>query len=249
MPQHWTDEFFSGQYAQEYFATAEDAVLAQRQAAFIAIQLRLDGSQRVLDLCCGSGRHAVALAQHASAITGVDRTELYLAAGRARIAELGIGNVELMQGDMRELDYQGEFEAAYNYFTSWGYYSDEENFDVLRRLWRALKPGGRFLLETIFRDTLMGSYRPQGYRESEDGTVLLEERWFDFATGRSHNRRLKINSNGTRSEIRYDHYLPTSDALARHLRDAGFSSVSVMEAPTGAELSLNSWRMAAVAVK
>lgn len=243
---HWTDEFFSGQYAQEYLATAADEELAQRQAEFIASQLGLDGSQRVLDLCCGSARHAIALTGRAASIVGYDRTEEYLAAARTRMAQLGIGNIELVQGDMRSLDYDAEFDAAYNYFTSWGYYSDDENFDVLRRVQRALKPGGRFLLETISRDAVMRGFKPEGYHEYEDGSVVLEKRWLDFSTGRMHNRRTKIHPDGRREVAEFDHYLPTCDALVRHLRDAGFATVRVIEAPTGGELTVGSWRMAAV---
>ena len=85
-------------------------------------------------LACGAGRHALALAPRVASITGVDFTEVFLITALGDAAKQGIKNVEFIQGDMRELDYDACFDAAYNYFTAWGYYSDAENFDVLQRV-------------------------------------------------------------------------------------------------------------------
>lgn len=64
---------------------------------------------------------------------------------------------------MRELSFDAEFDAVYNYFTSWGYYDDETNFDILKRVHHALKPGGRFLLEFIARDALMRRFKDRDW--------------------------------------------------------------------------------------
>ena len=58
------------------------------------------GGGKVLDLCCGPGRHAVALAKRGFAVTAVDRTRFLLDHARARAAQAGL-SVEFVLEDMR----------------------------------------------------------------------------------------------------------------------------------------------------
>lgn len=243
----WTERFFEGPWQEEYLEYAADAARTAREAEFIAAELALEAGQYVLDLACGSGRHALALAARGVRVLGLDLTPRFLAAAREAAAAPGSPAPQFRQGDMRELDFRAEFDAAYNYFTAWGYHSDAENFDVLARVRRALKPGGSFLLETINRDGLMRGYRQRDYQLRADGVACLEERRFELSEGRAYNRRLYLHPDGRREEFSFDHYLPTSDALLRHMRDAGFATARVVEAPTGQPLTIDSWRMAVIA--
>jgi ubiquinone/menaquinone biosynthesis C-methylase UbiE len=245
----WPASFFTGPYQREYFEYTADTERTAHEADFIQAQLELTSTSHVLDLACGSGRHALALSSRVAHITGVDLTPAFLNAASSAAAEQGAANVEFLHGDMRALDHREQFDAAYNYFTAWGYYSDTENFDVLARVQRALKPEGRFLLEIINRDTLMRHYSPRDYSRKEDGTVCLEERAFNHEQGRAYNRRVYLYPDGRREEICFDHYLPSADALIRHLCDAGFSAVHAVEAPSGNPLGIESWRMAVIGTK
>lgn len=80
-------------------------------------------------------------------------------------------NARFIIGDMRELAFDAEFDAVYNYSTSWGYYDDETNFDILKRVYRTLRSGGRFLLEFIARDVLMRRFKDRDWSELDDGTA------------------------------------------------------------------------------
>lgn len=245
----WVADFFDGDYQGEYLDYASDAERTAREVEFIAAQLGVSSQSRVLDLACGNGRHALALSKRVAHVTGVDRTRQFIRVAEAAQQTQEVTNVHFVLDDMRELDYESEFDAAYNYFTAWGYYGDDENLDVLRRVWRALKPGGRFLLEMIHRDALVRGFKPQNFVVQQDGTVLLEERRLDLATGRSHNRRTYLRPDGTREELCFDHYIPSADALVRHLRTAGFSTLTAVEAPTGIRLTMDSWRLAVIGTK
>jgi ubiquinone/menaquinone biosynthesis C-methylase UbiE len=243
----WTARFFEGNYQQEYFEYAANAERTAREVEFIVAQLGLNGSQHVLDLACGGGRHAIGVAPHVGRVTGLDLTPDFIAAAQRAAADARVANVEFNVADMRELAADAQFDAAYNYFTAWGYYDHAANIDVLARVLCALKPGGRFLIEILSRDRLMTIFKPRDYVQFPDGRIRLEHRQFDFQLGRLHNLRTFIDADGHRTEIAFDHYIPSSDALVRHLQDAGFSDVRLMEAPTGAPLTLQSLRMAAVA--
>lgn len=242
----WVEQFFDGPfYAQDYAQVAGDTERTQKEAEFIRTQLELQPADYVLDLACGSGRHVLALAPHVGKILGLDRTATMIDLARDSAAAAGVENVAFEQQDMRELGYDSEFDAAYNYFTAWGYYDDETNFDVLRRVLRVLKPGGRFLMEFLNLVAVLRRFRPRDWNWIDESTHVLYDRHFDLMTGRMRSKFLYIK--GTeKSEVEIDHYVPTPDAFIRHFRDAGFEDVRVVSAPDGGELTLDGWRLAVI---
>ena len=86
---------------------------------------------------------------------------------------------------MRRIEFDAEFDAVINMFTAFGYFADEaENRLVLERVAAALAPGGAFLLETINPVSVFPRFEARGWHELSDGTVMLEERFYDAARGR-----------------------------------------------------------------
>jgi SAM-dependent methyltransferase len=99
---------------------------------------------------------------------------------------------------MRQLAYQSEFDAVLNLYTSFGYFSPRANLDVLRRMARALKPGGRILIDHRDRDRdarLSGRW----WDRAADGTLALQEMRFDRSTGRWSGEWTFVSPNGRRS--------------------------------------------------
>src|SRR6059036_984430 len=84
------------------------------------------GGGTVLDLCCGPGRHAVALAKRGFAVTAVDRTPFLLDHARARAAEAGL-SVEFVLSDMRRFKRPEAFDLILNIFTSFGYFNEKSD--------------------------------------------------------------------------------------------------------------------------
>src|SRR5262245_703560 len=103
---------------------------SDEQAALVAHVLGLRPGAEVLGVPCGHGRIAVRLAAAGFQVTGLDASPRYLelaaeAAGGERV------EVELLHGDMRTLPWSERFDALVNWFTSFGYFDDEENRAVL----------------------------------------------------------------------------------------------------------------------
>jgi len=245
----WVEEFFDDPlYDLEYAGVLGADERTDREVAFITDQLELSAENRVLDLACGHGRHALRIAKAVSHVVGYDRTERFVEHARKRADELGVANAEFVIGDMRELPYESEFDAAYNYFTAWGYYSDPENLDVLVRVARALKPGGRFLLEMINRDSLIRGFRSRDWRELDDGTIVLIERSIDLATGRWHDTRIYVRETG-RKTVALDLRIPAAEELVRLFGEAGFAESRLASAPDGEELTIDSRRVAIIGTK
>ena len=89
----------------------------------------------MLDLACGPGRHAVALARRGFRVTGVDRTRSYLDAARRRAAEQHL-ELEFIQEDMRQFERPGYFDVVLSLFSSFGYFDEpQEDRRVLAHLY------------------------------------------------------------------------------------------------------------------
>jgi len=143
--------------------------------------LHLTKGTRFLDCPCGPGRIGIPLLKMGVRVTGVDINKDYLAKFSARAKRTKL-KVDLLHGDMRRLPFRNKFDAAANLFTSIGYFErDRDNQAVINAAFRALKPGGRYLLDTANRDWLVRNYVSSNWDE-HNGTRLLQRRTFDFKT-------------------------------------------------------------------
>ena len=145
-----------------------------------------------LDVCCGYGRHAIPLAKAGMQVTGFDYTQYFLDKARRDSRKQGV-RIEWVRGDVREMDFEPVFDAAINMFTSIGFFpTEQENFEVVRRAAVALKPGGRFLLDTINREYIVRHFQPTHWQPLGRG-VLIERRRMDWHTGYMHSVRTLID--------------------------------------------------------
>ncbi|MBP2642173.1 MAG: glycine/sarcosine N-methyltransferase [Firmicutes bacterium] len=156
---------FTGDFRSSSFAGNEQEV------QFIANILNLNKGAKLLDLYCGYGRHAIELAKLGLKVTGVDATQAFLDIARQKAMEEDV-DVTLRLCDMRQLDYCSEFDAIINMFAAFGYFSDEENSQVLNKVQEALRPGGRFLIDMMNRDWMVRNSINRYWRHPNGESVL-----------------------------------------------------------------------------
>jgi SAM-dependent methyltransferase len=192
-PEPWWRALFREDYLKHWISNPD--YLSERtpgEVAFIWDVMGLAPGSRVLDLCCGQGRHAVPLAQRGCDVVGVDLSEELLAVARDTAQERGVP-LTLARCDMRDVEFDAEFDAVINMFTAFGYFEDEsENLRALRGVARALRPGGRFLLDLVNRDRLIRFFQERDWPQAPDGWLVIEERTWDARAGivRAHVRML-----------------------------------------------------------
>ena len=139
MHKEWFYTFFEQDYFRktpEQVDAAIDESIPQVESLIDVLGLHPDDS--ILDLCCGYGRHAITFARKGYNITGLDLCEgaLLLAGQKARRDGL---RIQLVRGDMRELPFENEFDAVYNFFSSFGYFeNDSEDLGVLEGIPRII---------------------------------------------------------------------------------------------------------------
>jgi ubiquinone/menaquinone biosynthesis C-methylase UbiE len=241
------DAFFSDFYLRAHGAS-EPAGQAEEQALAVAALARVPAGGAILDVPCGFGRHAIALAGAGFRVTGVDRSATLLAEARRRAAEAGV-EPELVAADYRELPLPAaRFDAAINLFTSLGYLGDEEDTRVLSEIARVLRPGGRLVVELSHRDRLVRGFREQDWHMVGEGRVLLEQRTFDVRNGVAQTTQTLIEPSGARESQAWSVRVYTATELVAMLRAAGFAEARCYGDLHGGPLTTSS-RLVVVATR
>jgi SAM-dependent methyltransferase len=186
----WPVAFFDDDYLRIYRAMITPETTAA-EVDFLEAALAPPAGGAVLDVACGYGRHAIGLARRGYRVTGVDFNAQYLEAAGREASAAG-ADATWVRADMRALPFEREFDGAYSYFTSFGYFSDEENERVLAGVARALKPGGRFLLDVINRDWILTHPQQRVWNPLEDGSLLMEETSLDLRRSLVLNRQIHV---------------------------------------------------------
>lgn len=175
MSRDWTKSFFRAPVFDPGASEAVDA--APREVAFLWKALKLKRGARVLDIPCGTGRHSVLLARRGALVLGLDASPEYLRKARASAA--GLPNARFVKGDMRRVHLAGEFDAAINLWTSFGYFDKpSDDLKVLKGVARALKPGGLFLIDLVDYAAIKRRRRTKNWVDRADGSFVLEEAFF-----------------------------------------------------------------------
>jgi SAM-dependent methyltransferase len=165
-------------------------------------------------------------------------------AARARL------EVDFRRGDMRELDFEAAFDRAICHWGSFGYFDDAANADFLRRVARALAPGGAFFLDTLVAESLYPKFREHDWSWWGEGPArrrLLEERRLDCATGRVESTWTLIGDGQEQSHA-VSVRIYTYRELAGLFEAAGFTHLRARD-DSGAEFRLGSARLWLVAEK
>jgi len=177
----------SKEIPQDWYATAFDAASAEMawtertgsEVDRALKMLRPEGGERILDLACGSGRHSIELARRGFSVVGADiSAELIEIANRDAAAAPEL-EVSFVEGDLRELSFEAEFDIVLNLNDgAIGYLeTDEENRRTFEVISRALRPGGRNLVQLPNVLYARENLPQRSWIPSSTMVELVEHRW------------------------------------------------------------------------
>jgi len=173
IPQDWYATAFDGMSAEMAWTERTESEIKRALT-----MLRPEGGERILDLACGTGRHSLELVRHGFSVVGVEISAELVEIANREAEEQGL-EATFIEGDLRELDFENEFDVVLNLNDgAVGYFeTDEENHRTFEVISRALKPGGQNLIQ-VPNVLYARAHLPQrSWIPSATMVELVEHRW------------------------------------------------------------------------
>jgi len=243
----WYVAAFRAGYLDVY-AHRDDAA-ASAEVAFPVEAAALVVGGRVLDAGCGAGRHARALSALGLRATGLDLSGDLLAAAVAAAPSRDSGDAcaapSYVQGDLRALPFTGaSFDGVLSFFTSFGYFDDDDNMRHAKELRRVLRRAGRLVLDFLHAPYVGATLVPRS-EKTRDGVAIVEER--ALRGGRVEKDVTMTAPGGATRHWRESVRLYDPDELVALLGAAGFRVLSQHGDLLGGALAIDSRRCVVVA--
>lgn len=152
----------------------------KRQVDFLVDRLSLRGDERILDLACGFGRHALELARRGFTVVGVDITPDYVRYANQQAQKEGLDATFICQ-DIRQVDFDNAFDLVLNMADgAIGYLeNDEENAKIFQVIARALKPGGKHFMDIMNADYARSHFPCKLWDAGQKCLTLSQFEWDD----------------------------------------------------------------------
>jgi SAM-dependent methyltransferase len=220
-------------------------------ARFIKKALRLRKGQSVLDAPCGAGRITLPLAKLGLNASGVDLRKKFIDRAKRRFRRARLSWSPRVM-DLREIEFEDEFHGICNWYGSFGYFTNREHQDLVLRYAKALRPGGRLLIDQTNRQRILRSFLPETYDKNlrRDGAIMnlrTQSKW------NPRTQRVEaiwtIEKGAERIENPLLHRLYTQRQMAQLFENAGLEVGTVYGSPRGEPYARSSWRMITVGVK
>lgn len=223
---------------------------------FIEAEIAGDKSLKIVDIGCGTGRHAIELAKRGYTITGIDLSESQLARARQKAQAANV-TIDLQRHDARNLPFDNEFDLAIM-LCEGGFplmETDEMNFEILKNAAKSLKSPGKLIFTTLNGlFPIFNSIEDFCASPTKDGTATYKNNTFDIMTFRDHNITSLEDDDGKTIELECNerYYIPSE--ITWLLKSLGFTKIDIYGAKLGAfsrndTLTTNDFEMLVIAEK
>jgi SAM-dependent methyltransferase len=215
----YKDWFNSENYLKVY--SHRDESEAERLVELIVNNLSIKSDSKILDMACGSGRHAVVFAKRGFDVTAVDLSQrLLLEAGEnARKNDV---KIEFVLSDILDFETSKRYSLALNLFTSIGYFdNDEDNFSVLLKAYDLLIDGGYFVVDYFNKNFLLKNLVPTTVF-SLNGMRITQNRSIQ---GNRVVKNITIENKGLLEEFYESVRLYSYDEMFTFIRKTGFTII------------------------
>jgi SAM-dependent methyltransferase len=236
----WRD-FYHYMFSEARFEAAKDEVSS-------IMELTQSSGGRMLDLCCGPGRHAVEFAQRGFTVTGVDRSAFLLDRARRHAAASGV-SVEWVNEDMRSFVRPDTFHLACNLFTSFGYFElEQDDLAVLTNIHRSLRDNGVLVMEMLGKERLARVFQSAMCFDLPDGSVMVQRPQVRSDWSRVRTEWILLKGGESKTAV-FEHWIYSGRELKERLLSCGFKQVQLFGNTQGAPYDIDAQRLVAMARK
>jgi len=226
----WWKRIFNSIYIKTDGDVVEDKNITSFEADFFIKSLRLDFSKqdKILDLCCGQGRHSLEFARRDyKNIEGFDRSRYLIKRARETSKKEGL-NLKFREGDARKLPYAADiFDVVMILGNSFGYFETiNDDIRVLKEVFRVLKPSGKLLVDVADGDFLKKNFQPRSWEWIDEKHFVCRERSLAKDEQRIISREIVSQTEkGVITDQFYSERIYTPESLSEILKKAGFSNI------------------------
>lgn len=224
----WWNKIFNANYLKTDGDVVDDLEITATEVSFFSEALQLQPTERILDLCCGQGRHSLELARRQfTEIDGMDRSH-YLIQRAKSTAKKECLKVHFREGDARKLPYATDtFDVVMILGNSFGYFETlQDDLAVLKEVFRVLKPWGRLLIEVADGDYLRQNFMPRSWEWIDKGNLVCRERSLSLDKQRLISREIISNvEKGVLADQFYAERLYSQENISELLAEANFKKM------------------------
>jgi D-alanine-D-alanine ligase len=225
----WWRWIFDSTYLKTDADVVHDQAITSKEVDLFSDALKVPREAKILDLCCGQGRHALEFARRGySSVDGFDRSHYLIQKAREQVKREGLA-VKFREGDARKLPFPPDtFDAVMILGNSFGYFETiQDDVRVLKEVHRVLKPWGRLLVDVADGAFLRDHYQPRSWEWIDKKHFVCRERALSRDKQRLISREVVTHvEKGVVADQFYGERLYSADDLNQFLNGAGFSDVT-----------------------
>jgi len=225
----WWKRIFNSLYLRTDGDVVNDQEITRREVDTFVRLLGLKPEDRILDLCCGHGRHSLELARRGfKNVEGLDRSRYLIQKAKTLAKKEGL-EIKFREGDARDLPYPNDsFDVVMILGNSFGYFdSIQDDLRVLEEVFRVLKPWGRILIDIANGEYLREHYQPRSWEWIDKKAFVCRERTLSADKSKLISREIIVHvEKGVIVDQFYSERLYTKEMLEELLKKAGFEKIT-----------------------
>jgi len=225
----WWKRIFNSLYLRTDGDVVNDQEITRREVDTFVRLLGLKPEDRILDLCCGHGRHSLELARRGfKNVEGLDRSRYLIQKAKTLAKKEGL-EIKFREGDARDLPYPNDsFDVVMILGNSFGYFdSIQDDLRVLEEVFRVLKPWGRILIDIANGEYLREHYQPRSWEWIDKKAFVCRERTLSADRSKLISREIIVHvEKGVIVDQFYSERLYTKEMLEELLKKAGFEKIT-----------------------
>ncbi len=226
----WWRRIFNSIYLKTDADVVDDQRITMKEVDLFSEILKLSTEDKILDLCCGHGRHSLELARRGFVnVEGLDRSHYLIQKSKAQAKKEGL-NVRFREGDARKLPYPPDtFEVVMILGNSFGYFETiQDDIRILREVFRVLKPWGKLLVDIADGEYLREQFQPRSWEWIDKKYFVCRERSLSLDKQRLISREVVTHvEKGVVADQFYAERLYSRESLSEVLKTADFGDITV----------------------
>jgi 2-polyprenyl-3-methyl-5-hydroxy-6-metoxy-1,4-benzoquinol methylase len=223
------DIFFDGVY-KDIWKSFIPEQLTQKEVEFMLSYFQLKEGNKVLDLMCGYGRHAIALARKGMMVTAVDNLEAYINEIKKAAAEENLP-IETIRSGVLDFTSDGKFDLALCMGNSINFFDAYDTIRLLKKISSMLLPGGHLLINSWS----LAEIAIKSFKESSTSTMggmqISNESQFLLSPTRIETKSIITDKDGNTETRTGIDYLFTVNEMSSMLNEAGLKMEEVYSIP------------------